>query len=170
MYLCIFSWLEYQDVLLTSMKGVHWSGSNTPNLVFKKSLINIGINEKLEWTKHNSVKYFIIWLILETWWIVKRISYEFRSNLNLPDDLNEKYIVNLHHVRFQFNSVIFSLTNENSTIFAYTCLHGNSFLPLKKLLLWWTALLAISDQTIIFKSICSETYNVSYPEIVICLG
>ena len=57
--------------------------------------------------KRNSVKYFIIWLILETWWIVKRISYKFRSNLNLPDDLNEKYIAS-YKILVQFNNFFIS--------------------------------------------------------------
>ena len=35
------------------------------------------------------------------------IHYKFRSNLNLPGDLNEKYMANLHHIiTFQSNSMI----------------------------------------------------------------
>ena len=79
----------------------------------RKSLINSDVNEKSEWMK-----------IIEPnvpWYdeLCRKILYKFRSNLNLPCALNEKYTAkfpigeNFHHIiTFQLND--FSLANKKS--------------------------------------------------------
>ena len=58
--------------------------------------------------------------------------YKFRSNLNLPSVLKDKYAVNLHDITtFQFNSMMFPLANQKATILVYIYMHANSVLPSK---------------------------------------
>ena len=59
--------------------------------------------------------------------LCNKIYHKFRSNLNLPGNLNEKYITNLHYIiTFQFNSMIFHW--QIKTILTYIkCMQIPSF-------------------------------------------
>ena len=78
----------------------------------EKSLVNSGVNEKSEWMKNNLVKYSIIWWIQVKWWIVQQINQKFKSNLNWPNDFNEKYtakslwkFISNHNISIQWSFI-----------------------------------------------------------------